>query len=128
MAHKSRQEHKIRLVLSTIPTYPLSCLPLPKHLLHKFKVKLRNFLWNDCEESKKLVLIKWDNICKPKEYGGLGIKNLLWKNEALGAKLIWRLYSMREKKWAKILYNKYLITEDPSLLFRLKTLPKGSKS
>lgn len=95
---KVRKSIKIRSILFAILTYPLSCLPLPKHLLHKFKAKLRNFLWNDCEESKKLALLKWDKICKPKELGGLGIKNLIWKNEALGDKLIWRLYSEREKK------------------------------
>lgn len=119
---------KIRSVLTTIPTYPLSCLPLPKHLNHKLEANLRNFLWNDCEESKKLALIKWDNICKPKECGGLGIKNLQWKNEALGAKLVYHLYNEREHKWEKITYNKYLKVEDPSSIFRMKTLPNGSES
>ena len=61
-------------------------------------------------------------------YGGQGIKNLLWRNEVLGAKLIWHLYSEREKKWAKIIYNKYLIVEDPSSILRMKTLLKGSES
>ena len=42
--------------------------------------------------------------------------------------MICNLYLEREKKWAKILYNKYLITEDPSSLFRMKILPKGSDS
>ena len=61
-------------------------------------------------------------------YGGLGTKNILWKNEVLGAKLIWHLYSEREQKWAKIMYNKYLIVEDPSSFLRMKTLLKGLES
>ena len=104
------------------------CLPPLKHFFHKFEFKLINFLWNDCEESKKLALIKWDNICKTKVYGGLGIKDLLWQNEALGAKLIWHLHLEIEQKWANILYNKYLIAEERSYIFKMKTLPKGPES
>lgn len=73
---KAGKSTKIISVLSAIPTYPLSCLSLPKTHFHKIEANLRNFLWNNCEESKKLALIKWDNICRPKECGGLGIKNL----------------------------------------------------
>ena len=85
---KAGKKTKISSVLTAIPTYPLSCLPLPKFLHHKLESKLRDFLWNDYEDSKKLALIKWDQISKPKEFGGLGIKNLQLQNEALGAKLI----------------------------------------
>lgn len=50
------------------------------------------------------------------------------QNEALGAKLIWRLYNERDQKWAKILFNKYLNVEDPTSLFRSRSLPKGSEN
>ena len=125
---KAGKSIKIKSVLSAIPTYPLSCLPLPKQSFHKFETKLKDFLWKDNSESNKLALIKWDKICKPKKLGGLGIKNLRWQNEALGAKLVWRLYSERDQKWAKILYNKYLNADDPISIFRIKNLPKGSET
>lgn len=124
---KAGKSIKIISVLSAIPTFPLSCLPLPKRLF-KFEAKLKNFLWNDCEEDKKLALIKWENICKPKDLGGLGIKNLHWQNEALGAKFICRLFKEREHQWAKILYNKYLNVANPLSIFRMKNLPRGSES
>lgn len=41
-------------------------------------------------------------LCKPKELGGLGIKNLSWQNEALGAKLTWRLFIEINHKWVKL--------------------------
>lgn len=78
---------KIRAVLSALPLYPISCLPLPKSINNKLEGKLRNFLWKNREEEKKISLIKWDKISNPKELEGLGIKKLNWKNEALGAKL-----------------------------------------
>ena len=43
-------------------------------------------------------------------------------------KLIWHLYSKRDQKWAKILYNKYLNVKDPTSIFRSKSLPKGFES
>ena len=82
---KASKKIKIRSVLLAIPTYPLSCLPLPKYLHHKLQLNLRDFLQNDCEESKKLALIKWDKNFKPKEFGGLGIK--CW-NYKIGNRLL----------------------------------------
>ena len=119
---KARKVTKIGEILSALPTYPLSCLPLSKHINKKFEAKLRNFLQNDFDDSKKLALIKWDNICKPKELGGLGIKNLSWQNEALGAKLTWHLFEERDHKWAKIMYKK-LNVDDPFSIFRMRSLP-----
>lgn len=52
---------KIKAVLSTLPTYLLSCLPLSKNMNKKMEAKLRNFFWNDNEDHKKLALIKWEN-------------------------------------------------------------------
>ena len=72
---KARKISKIRAVLSTLPTYQLSCLPLAKNIHKQFEAKFRSFLWNDSAESNKLALVKWD-ICKPKDLEGLGIKNL----------------------------------------------------
>ena len=43
---------KIKSILSVIPIYPLSCLPLPRNTNKKLEKILRSFLWNDCEDSK----------------------------------------------------------------------------
>lgn len=127
MKSKAAKITKITSVLSAIPIFPIACLPLSNWMSSSFESKLRNFLWKDKEEDKKLALIKWDNICKSKEYGGLGIKKPQWQNEASGEKLIWRLYKESDQKWAKILFNKYLNPSDPESLFRMDSLPKGSE-
>lgn len=120
---------KIKVVLSTLPTYPLSCLHLSNIMNQKIVSKLRNFFWDDIKNQKnKRALIKWEELCKPKELGGLGFKNMLWHNQALGVKLAWRLCTERNKKWAKILYNKYLNPENPTSLFRMRKLPMSSES
>ena len=73
---KAGKVTKIKAILSALPTYPLSCLPLTKTINKNLEEKLRSFFWNDTYEHNKLALIKWENICKPKELGGLGIKKL----------------------------------------------------
>ena len=64
---KASKVTKIKVVLSALPIYPLSCLPLPKSINNKLESKLRNFLMKKCDEEKKVALIKWDKISKPKE-------------------------------------------------------------
>ena len=34
--------------------------------------------------------MKWQDLCKPKLHGGMGVKDLSWFNDALLAKHIWR--------------------------------------
>ena len=67
---------KIRVVLSSLPTILYLVFLQLKNTYKKFENKFRKFLWNDSADSNKLALIKWDNICKPNELGGLGIKKL----------------------------------------------------
>lgn len=58
-------------------------------------------------EKKKLHLVGWNKIIKPKEEGGLGIQQARAKNIALLAKLNWRLYHEKDSLWAKTVLHKY---------------------
>ena len=44
---------KIKIVLSNLPTYQLSCLPLTKKVNKRLEAKLRSFFWIDIEELRK---------------------------------------------------------------------------
>ena len=125
---KAKKIMKIRAVLLAIPIFPLAYLPLSNCISSTFESKFRNFLWNDRNDKNNLALIKWDELCKPKELGGLGIKKPQWQNEALGAKLIWQLYSKHNQKWTKIFYYKYLDRSDTLSIFGMNKLPKGFES
>jgi hypothetical protein len=67
----------------------------------------RNFLWGDTSAKKKLHLIKWDSISRPKEEGGLGIKRSRCRNKALLAKRLWEFRLGSVENWAVALRNKY---------------------
>jgi hypothetical protein len=52
-------------------------------------------------------MIKWDFITRPKEKGGLGIKDLDKMNKSLLVKLWWKLKS-KDGLWQKLVKAKYV--------------------
>ncbi|GAV76603.1 zf-RVT domain-containing protein [Cephalotus follicularis] len=52
---------------------------------------LRRFLWGGNGTSQKHSLVKWSNVCLPRQEGGLGIKSLKFLNQVLFLKHIWNL-------------------------------------
>ncbi|GMY29704.1 putative RNA-directed DNA polymerase [Fagus crenata] len=76
----------INSVSSAIPTHVMQCCLLPSKTCVELDKLNRNFLWGDSSAKKKLHLIKWDSVSRPKEEGGLGIKRSRCRNKALLAK------------------------------------------
>ena len=79
-----------KAVLQAIPHYMLSILPAPQGILQKIRTMQRNFLWSGNSGKKKWALAAWDNLCRPKIYGGIGLQDPGITNKANGAKLWWR--------------------------------------
>lgn len=73
----------VNSVLTAMPLYNMSFLPMPKTVVNQTKAMQCNFLWGGNDDRKKMAWIKWDDLYKHKKYGGLGIKNLLAFNKAL---------------------------------------------
>jgi hypothetical protein len=62
-------------MLQALPIYTFSALAAPNFILNAIKTLQRNFPWQGFKTKKKLVMISWEKICKPKAQGGLGIKD-----------------------------------------------------
>ena len=60
---------------------------LPSHICDKLDEVNRDFLWGSTSEKRKLHLIGWSKIVRPKEDGGLEIQAAKAKNLALLTKL-----------------------------------------
>lgn len=70
-------------------------------------------------EKPKLHLHSWENICKPKSCGGLGLSSLKGRNSAFLFKWWWKCCEEKGKLWNKLLQHKYgrdFFTRLPSLL------------
>ena len=55
----------------------------------------------------KWPLVDWKTVCKPKEVGGLGIRDPLDVNKAMGAKIWCKWITHEEEPWAKLWHAKY---------------------
>ncbi|KAJ4827119.1 hypothetical protein Tsubulata_002464 [Turnera subulata] len=73
----------LKSVLSSLPLFYLSMFTIPVLVAKKLVRIQRTCLWGGTTITKKLCLIAWAKIAKPKEHGGLGVENLLLKNQSL---------------------------------------------
>lgn len=55
-----------------------------------------------------MSLKAWSSICLPKGEGGLGIRRTTEVNQALIAKLAWKMITEKESLWVRLLNGKYL--------------------
>ena len=106
-------------VISAIPSYVMQGCVLPNRVLNGIDRVNRNFLWGSTEEAKRMHMVNWKTVTKPKSKGGLGIYEAQGRNLAMAAKLCWRMDNAVDAKWAEVLKKKYQYRPDIS---------KGAKS
>ena len=82
--------------MSAIPNHIMQGVALPSHICDKLDKVNRDFLWGSTNEKRKLHLVGWNKIVRPKEDKGLEIQATKAKNIALLAKLNWRMYQEKE--------------------------------
>ena len=73
----------IQFITTDIPTHIMQCIMLPGKICNELDKLNRNFLWGDTLEMKKIHLLQWDIMTRPKVKGGLGINNCKCHNKAL---------------------------------------------
>jgi ribonuclease HI len=99
----------VQSVTSAIPAYYMQNVALPTKICSKLDKINRDFIWGSTVEKKKMHMISWDKVCRPKDLGGLGLYTTKSRNIALLAKLNWRVMEESDSLWAKILVSKYCL-------------------
>ena len=96
-------------VLSSMPTYMMGIYNIQEGVYAQMDTIRSQFFWSgDCNKFK-YHMVEWENVCLPKDFGGLGITNTRVLNEALLLKWVWRLYRNDEgDTCCQLLKNKYL--------------------
>ena len=69
--------------LSTIPNYSMQCVALPLKITQGIDRLCHNFIRGTTNNKKKLYLVSWLKITKPKKEGGLGLQSAKENNLAL---------------------------------------------
>ena len=101
------KEVLIKSVAQAIPTYSMSCFKLPRGLCLHINSLLRNFWWGSTEGKRKTCWVSWDDMVKPKFFGGLGFRDIELFNLALLAKQAWRILQDDNTLSARILRAVY---------------------
>lgn len=97
----------LKAVLTAIPCYSMTCFKLPKSLCKQIQSLLTRFWWDANPEKRKMCWVAWNTLTLPKYAGGLGFKDIETFNDALLAKVGWRLLKDPHSLLARVLLGKY---------------------
>lgn len=116
----------LKSILQALPLYKFMALSAPKGFLKEYDSLSRKFLWARNLENQKWSLVSWDQVCKPKECGGLGLRQSGHNSLVLASKLYWRWCTLSDQRWARILNFKYLGGVADVDIPRMELMGKGS--
>ena len=80
------KEELIKSVAQAIPNYVMSVFKLPAGFHDDYTRMVRNFWWGEDEKKRKVQWEAWDVLTRPKNFGGVGFRDL----KLLNASPAWR--------------------------------------
>ncbi|GKB30917.1 RNA-directed DNA polymerase, eukaryota, reverse transcriptase zinc-binding domain protein, partial [Tanacetum coccineum] len=95
----------IAAVLESLHVYWASVFLIPATIIKEINKLLKWFLWNQGDTAKEKAKVAWKEVCKPKDEGGLGLKNLQTWNHALLAKHVWNIAIKKDTLWVKWVHS-----------------------
>lgn len=110
--------------LASIPGYTMQTTAFPVSVIEEAKRICRDFIWGSSPSARKCHLISWSQLCKPKDEGGLGFRNLRVLNEAYMMEIAWQLMANPDKIWVQVMKKKY--KAGPYQMSKVKSCTRSS--
>ncbi|KAK8629910.1 hypothetical protein V6N13_078727 [Hibiscus sabdariffa] len=108
LLNQAGKEVLIKVVVQAIPSYVMQCFLLPVTFCDELCSLITRFWWyNSKEKERGIHWLNWRKLCKPKDQGGLGFRDLRTFNKALIAKVAWRLIKFPDSLLARTLMGIY---------------------
>jgi hypothetical protein len=107
--HAGRLQY-IKYVLSSIPIYHVSTILFSKTFIDKINSIIRRFWWAGIQEENNnnpIAFRSWDDICKPPDQGGLGIRDMEIINKSLIIQSAWNIANNKNPLLSATLKAKY---------------------
>jgi len=101
----------IQANLESVPAHTMQCFQIPLSMAREVDRICRNFFWKKADCNNGLSMVSWDKICRPKKFGGLGLRKMEAVNSAFLSKLTWKLFHDKSL-WVEQMKVKYSIAED----------------
>ncbi|KAE8818397.1 hypothetical protein D1007_03843 [Hordeum vulgare] len=94
--------------LASLPMYMMGVYILPKGVHSAFDKELARFFWQAGDGRPKYHMVKWADVCVPKDRGGLSIPASRRMNVALMLRWVWRILHGDGGLWLQLIEAKYL--------------------
>jgi hypothetical protein len=105
----------VNAVFSSLPTFYMCTLKLPKTVIKQIDKLRRHCLWRGADiNAKKPPQVAWKSVCRPKTQGGLGVINLEWQNKALLMKCLHKFLNRVSVPWVNIIWDTHYSNSLPS--------------
>ena len=98
----------IQSSLSSVPNYCMGMYKLQDDIHKKFDTDRANFFWHGQGDKRKYHMVKWGELARLKEMGGLGFTETRTMNVCLLSKWIFRIESDEDSLVMEMIRNKYL--------------------
>ncbi|VFR01632.1 unnamed protein product [Cuscuta campestris] len=96
----------IKHVLSCIPMHIMAVQDVPLSILRHIQNLMANFFWGNKNGKNKYHWVKWEELCKDRKSGGLGLRSMENIQKAFSLKLLWK-YMRGGSLWATFMYKRY---------------------
>ena len=89
----------IKSVIASIVNFWSSAFILPAKCLETIEKMCSAFLWSGSPTQMQKAKVSWEDVCYPKEEGGLGVRRLRDSSKVFALRLIWRLFTQPSSLW-----------------------------
>nr|XP_027120587.1 uncharacterized protein LOC113737577 [Coffea arabica] len=104
----------IQSVLASMPIHLLAAASPPKGMLMVIEKLFAKFLWGSSNSGDKFHWIRWADLCRSKDEGGVGLRGLKQVYDSFFIKLWWK-FRQQQSLWAKFMSQKYCAGQHPCL-------------
>ncbi|XP_074277763.1 uncharacterized protein LOC141601387 [Silene latifolia] len=102
----------VKAVLSSLHSYWALIFIIPKGIISRIEATCRNFPWDSSTDYMRVPMVAWEKICRPKEEGGLGLKDQGIMNKAMIGRLVHWITVKKDSIWVKWVQKNYLKGRD----------------
>jgi hypothetical protein len=93
----------LNAVLGALPTFAMGALELPPGVLAVLDRLRRAFHWAATDKvSGAKCLVSWEQVCRSRNEGGLGVRSISAQNSCLLLKLLHMLYYATDESWLRL--------------------------